>query len=76
VVLVTADSSPAFLEIVVGTDGSDDAAPPLEFGFGEADLRDSRLTALYIWAHPQAAEFESYHDWMLSVGPVNPIATA
>jgi nucleotide-binding universal stress UspA family protein len=76
VVLVTADSSPAFREIVVGTDGSDDAAPALEFGFGEADLRGSRLTALYIWAHPQAAQFESNHDWMLSVGPVNPIATA
>jgi len=76
VVLVTADSSPAFDEIVVGTDGSDDPTPALEFGFGEADLRESRLTAMYIWANPQAAQFESYRDWMLSIGPVNPIATA
>jgi nucleotide-binding universal stress UspA family protein len=76
VVLVTADSSPAFHEIVVGTDGSDDAAAALEFGFGEAELRHSRVTALYVWAHPQAVQFESHHDWMLSVGPVNPDASA
>jgi len=76
VVLVTADSSPAFHEIVVGTDGSDDATAALEFGFFEADLRDSRLTALYIWAHPQAVGLENFHDWMLSVGPVNPLAAA
>jgi nucleotide-binding universal stress UspA family protein len=76
VVLVTADTAPAFDEIVVGTDGSDDAAAALEFGFGEAELRDARLSALYIWAHPQAAELESSHDWMLSVGPANPGATA
>jgi nucleotide-binding universal stress UspA family protein len=76
VVLVTADSSPAFHEVVVGTDGSDDAAPALEFGFGEAGLRDARLTALYIWTLPQAVHLERFHDWMLSVGPVNPIATA
>jgi nucleotide-binding universal stress UspA family protein len=76
VVLVTADSSPAFHEIVVGTDGSDDAAAALEFGFGEADLQEARLTALYIWARPQAVHLESFHDWMLSVGPVNPVASA
>jgi nucleotide-binding universal stress UspA family protein len=76
VVLVTANTSPAFDEIVVGTDGSDHAAAALEFGFGEAELRDARLTALYIWAHPQAAQLESNHDWMLSVGPANPNATA
>jgi nucleotide-binding universal stress UspA family protein len=76
VVLVTADTSPAFDEIVVGTDGSDDAAAALEFGFGEAELRDARLTALYIWARPHAAQLESSHDWMLSVGPANPNATA
>jgi nucleotide-binding universal stress UspA family protein len=76
VVLVTADTAPAFDEIVVGTDGSDGAAAALEFGFGEAELRDARLTALYIWAHPQAAQLESNHAWMLSVGPANPDATA
>jgi nucleotide-binding universal stress UspA family protein len=76
VVLVTADTSPAFDEIVVGTDGSDDAAAALEFGFGEAELRDARLTALYIWAHPHEAQLESNHDWMLSAGPANPNATA
>jgi nucleotide-binding universal stress UspA family protein len=76
VVLVTADSSPAFHEIVVGTDGRDDGAAALEFGFGEAGLRDARLTAVYIWANPQAAQLESYHDWMLSVGPANPRAIA
>jgi nucleotide-binding universal stress UspA family protein len=76
VVLVTADTSPAFDEIVVGTDGSDRAAAALEFGFGEAELRDARLTALYIWAHPHAAQLESSHDWMLSAGPANPNATA
>jgi len=27
---------------------------PLEFGFGEADARNAKLTALHIWAHPQA----------------------
>jgi nucleotide-binding universal stress UspA family protein len=76
VVLVTADSSPAFHEIVVGTDGSDEAGAALEFGFGEAELQDSRLTALYVWAHPHAVQFESHRDWMLSVGPVNPYAPA
>ena len=76
VVFVTADTSPAFDEIVVGTDGSDHAAAALEFGFVEAQLRDARLTALYIWAHPQAAQLENNHDWMLSVGPANPNATA
>jgi nucleotide-binding universal stress UspA family protein len=76
VILVTADTTPAFDEIVVGTDGSDDAAAALEFGFGEAELRDVRLSALYIWAHPQAAELESNHHWMLSAGPANPSATA
>ena len=76
VVLVTADSSPAFHEIVVGTDGSDDATAALEFGFFEADLQDSRLTALYIWAHPHAVALENFRDWMLSVGPVNPLAAA
>jgi nucleotide-binding universal stress UspA family protein len=76
VVLVSADTSPAFDEVVVGTDGSEHAAAALEFGFGEAELRDARLTALCIWAHPHAAQLESNHDWMLSVGPANPDATA
>jgi nucleotide-binding universal stress UspA family protein len=76
VVLVTADTTPAFDEIVVGTEGSDHAAAVLEFGFGEAELSDARLSALYIWAHPHLAELESNHDWMLSVGPANPSATA
>jgi len=76
VVLVTADTTPAFDEIVVGTDGSEHAAAALEFGFGEAELCDARLSALYIWAHPHAAELESNHDWMLSVGPANPRAAA
>jgi len=76
IVLVTADTSPAFDEIVVGTDGSDHAAAVLEFGFGEAELRAARLTALCIWADPHAAQLESNHDWMLSVGPANPNVTA
>jgi nucleotide-binding universal stress UspA family protein len=76
VVLVTADTGPAFDEIVVGTDGSDDAAAALEFGFGEAELGHARLTALYIWAHPHAAQLESSRSWMLSAGPANPNATA
>jgi nucleotide-binding universal stress UspA family protein len=76
VVLVTADTSPAFDEIVVGTDGSAHAAAALEFGFGEAELREARLTALCIWAYPHKAQLESSHDWMLSAGPANPHATA
>ena len=76
VVLVTADPCPAFDEIVVGTDGSEHAAAALEFGFGEAELRDARLTALCIWAHPHAVQLESSHNWMLSVGPANPNVTA
>jgi hypothetical protein len=44
-------------------------------GFARSRLV-SQLTALYIWAHPHAAQLESNHDWMLSVGPANPNATA
>lgn len=76
VVFATADSSPVFDEIVVGTDGSDDAAAALGFGFGEAGIRHARLTALNIWAHPHAARLEGYPNWMLSVGPLNPGAAA
>jgi nucleotide-binding universal stress UspA family protein len=76
VVFATADSSPVFREIVVATDGSDDAATALGFGFGEADSRHAKLTALRIWALPQIARLEGYHNWMLSVGPLNAAATA
>jgi nucleotide-binding universal stress UspA family protein len=76
VVFATAGGLPTFDEIVVGTDGSDDAAAALEFGFGEADLREARLTALHAWAKPQACGLEHYHDWLLSVGMVNKDAAA
>ncbi len=76
VVFATMDGRPASHEIVVGTDGSYHAAALLEFGFGEADARNAKLTALHIWAHPQAGGLESYHDWMLSVGPTNETAAA
>jgi nucleotide-binding universal stress UspA family protein len=76
VVFATAASSTVFDEIVVDIDGSDDAAATLEFGFGEADTRHARLTALHTWARPQAARLESYHTWMLSVGPLNATAAA
>ena len=74
VVFVPAVSAPIFHEIVVGTDGSDDAAAALEFGFGEADTRHAKLTALHIWALPYIARIERYPNWMLSVGPANPVA--
>jgi nucleotide-binding universal stress UspA family protein len=58
-------------EIVVGIDDCDHATAALEFGFGEADVRGARLTALHVWTHPQAEHLDGYHDWILSVGPVN-----
>jgi nucleotide-binding universal stress UspA family protein len=76
VVFVPAASAPVFREIVVGTDGSDDAALALEFGFGEADTRHARLTALHVWSLPQTARIERYPHWMLSVGSLNPSAAA
>jgi len=76
VVFATADSRPVFGEIVVGTDGSGEAAAALEFGFGEADARGARLTAVHAWAHPGAGRLESHHDWVLSVGPLNEGAAA
>jgi len=76
VVFTVACSGRVFHEIVVGTDGGDGDTAALEFGFGEADARDSRLTALHAWAHPQAGLVEEGHGWVLSVGPVNDGATA
>lgn len=76
VVFARADSSPVFNEIMVGTDGNDDAAAALGFGFGEANTRHARLTALRIWAQPHAARLEGYHNWMLSVGPLSTSAAA
>jgi nucleotide-binding universal stress UspA family protein len=76
VVFVRADSSPVSHEIVVGTDDSNDAPAALEFGFGEADDRHARLTALYISALPHIARLEGYSHWMLSVGPPNASAVA
>jgi nucleotide-binding universal stress UspA family protein len=71
VVFTAAGSRPVLREIVVGTDDSDEATAALEFSFGEADLRGARLTALYAWEHPEAGRLDGYHDWVLSVGPVD-----
>jgi len=76
VVFARASNSPVFHEIVIGTDGGDATAAAMEFGFGEANGRHATLTALHIWAHPQIAQLEGYHDWMLSVGPLNAGAAA
>jgi len=58
-------------EIVVGIDDCDHATAALEFGFGEADVRGARLTALHVWTHPHPGELDGYHDWILSIDPVN-----
>jgi nucleotide-binding universal stress UspA family protein len=76
VVFTAAGSRPAVGEIVVGTDGSDGATAALEFSFGEADVRGARLTALYAWEHPEAGRLDGYHDWVLSVDPVDKGAAA
>lgn len=76
VVFVKADRSPVSDEIVVGTDGSNDSAAAVEFGFGEADTRHARLSTLCISALPQAARLEGYPNWILSVGPLNASAAA
>jgi hypothetical protein len=57
-------------EIVVGAGDDDQALAALEFGFGEADLRGARLTAVHTWAHPRAGWPDNYDDWILSVGPL------
>ena len=66
-----AGTGPVLDEIVVGIDDCDHAAAALEFGFGEADVRGARLTALHVWTRPQAGQLDGYHDWILSVDPVN-----
>lgn len=76
VVFAAAGSRPVFGEIVVGTGGSDSDAAAVEFGFGEADVRGARLTALHAWAHPKAGGLDGYHDWVLSVEPPNQAAAA
>ena len=58
-------------EIVVGIEDCDYATGALEFGFGEADVRGARLTALHVWTRPQAGQLDGYHDWILSIDPVN-----
>jgi nucleotide-binding universal stress UspA family protein len=76
VVFAPAGTAPLVGEIVVGIDDCDEAAAALGFGFGEADVRGTRLTALHVWAQPQAGRLDGYHDWVLSVGPVNQAAAA
>ena len=76
VVFALAGTGPVVGEIVVGIDDCDDAAAALGFGFGEADVRGARLTALHVWAQPQAGRLDGYHLWVLSVGPLNHGAAA
>ena len=76
VVVTAADSRPVFDEIVVGADDSNHAAAALEFGFGEADVRGARLTAMHAWADPAAGWPENNDDWVLSVGQLNEGAAA
>jgi nucleotide-binding universal stress UspA family protein len=76
VVFTAAGSRPVVREIVVGTDDSDEATAALEFGFGEADVRGARLTAWYAWEHAEAGRLDGYHDWVLSVDPVDKRAAA
>jgi nucleotide-binding universal stress UspA family protein len=71
VVFAPVGTSPVLDEIVVGIDDCDQATAALEFGFGEADVRGARLTALHVWTRRQAGQLDGYHDWILSVGPVN-----
>jgi nucleotide-binding universal stress UspA family protein len=76
VVFAPVGTGPVVGEIVVGIDDCDEATAALGFGFGEADVRGARLTALHIWTQPQAGRLDAYHDWVLSVGPVNHEAAA
>jgi nucleotide-binding universal stress UspA family protein len=76
VVFTAAESGPAHYEIVVGADSSDDVTAALEFGFGEADMRAARLTALHAWTHPEARWPDNDGAWLLSVGERNDGATA
>jgi nucleotide-binding universal stress UspA family protein len=76
VVFVPVGTEPVVGEIVVGIDDCDEATAALGFGFGEADVRGARLTALHVWAQPQAGRLDGYHDWVLSVGPLNQGAAA
>jgi nucleotide-binding universal stress UspA family protein len=71
VVFAPVGTSPVLDEIVVGIEDCDHAMAALEFGFGEADVRGSRLTALHVWTRPQAGQLDAYHDWILSIDPVN-----
>jgi nucleotide-binding universal stress UspA family protein len=71
VVFTRAGSRPEVREIVAGTDDRYEARSALEFSFGEADVRGARLTAMYVWAHPEAGRLDGYHDWVLSVDAVN-----
>lgn len=76
VVLTPMKSRPVLDEIVVSTDDGDLATEALEFGFGEADVRGARLTALHAWEDPRARRLDGHPDWVLSVGPPNRGATA
>ncbi len=71
VVFAPLSTSPVVGEILVGLDDGDDATAVLGFGFGEADARGARLTALHAWTNPHAGRIDSYRDWVLSVGPLN-----
>lgn len=71
VVFAPVGASPVLDEIVVGIEDCDHATAALEFGFGEADVRGCRLTALHVWTRPQAGQLDGYHDWILSIDPVN-----
>ncbi|MBC6461773.1 universal stress protein [Actinomadura sp. HBU206391] len=51
-VVVVGRPEPAAGEIAVGVDGSPNCAAAIEFAFGEAGLRGSRLRAVLAWSHP------------------------
>ncbi len=76
VVFTAAGSRPDIHEIVVGADDTEEASAALEFSFGEADVRGARLTVVYAWQHPETGRLDGYHDWVLSVDPVDAGAAA